>query len=39
MEVPLKPKDRTTIDLALPFLGLYLEKNHNAKRYMHPSVH
>ena len=28
-----------TCDLAIPFLGMYPEKNHNSKRYMHPSAH
>ena len=31
MELPYDP--------AIPLLGIYLEKNHNSKRCMHPSVH
>ena len=26
-------------DPAVPLLGMYLEKTHNLKRYMHPNVH
>ena len=26
-------------DPAIPLLGIYPEKNHNSKRYMHPNVH
>ena len=24
---------------AIPLLGMYLEENHNLKKYMHPNVH
>jgi len=36
----LLTKNRTTIDPAIPLLGIYLKKieNTNFKRYMHPSV-
>ena len=36
-----KLKMKLPYDPALPFLGIYLERNENSnwKRYMHPSVH
>ena len=39
MEVSQKAKNRTAVDLAIPLLGIYLEKiNSNAKIYMYPNV-
>ena len=35
MEVPQKLKTELPYDPAIPLLGIYLEKNDNAKRYMH----
>ena len=31
--------EKLPYDPALPLLSLYLEKNHDSKRYMHPNVH
>ena len=39
MEIPQKVKVKLPYDPAIPLLGIYPEKNHNSKRYMHPSVH
>ena len=38
MEIPVKTKNKTTYDLAIPFLGVYPEEK-TEKRHMHPSVH
>ena len=34
-----KLKIELPYDPAIPLLGMYLEKNHNSKRYTYPSVH
>ena len=39
MEIPQKPKTELSYDPAIPFLGIYLEKTINLKRYLHPNVH
>ena len=41
MEVPQKLKTELSYDLAVPLLGIYLERKENAtlKRYMLPNVH
>ena len=39
MEVLKKLKIELLYDPAIPLLGIYPEKNHNLKRYMHPNVH
>ena len=38
MEIPVKTKNKTTYDLAIPLLGVYPEEK-TEKRHMHPSVH
>ena len=39
MEVPSKLKIELQYDTAVPLLGIYLEKKHDPKGYMHPNVH
>ena len=38
MEIPVKTKNKTTYDPAIPLLGVYPEEK-TEKRHMHPSVH
>ena len=38
MEVFKKPRIELPYDLAIPFLGIYLEKT-NSIKYLHPDVH
>ena len=39
MKVPYKTKNRTTIWPCNLLLGIYKEKKHDSKRYMHSNVH
>ena len=39
MEVPSKLKIELQYDTAVRRLGIYLEKKHDPKGYMHPNVH
>ena len=39
MEVPQKTKNRTTYDIAIPLLGICLDKIIIQKKYMHSNVH
>ena len=38
MEVPQKLKTELSYDPKIPLLGIYQEKNHNLKIYMHLNV-
>ena len=37
--LPKHLKVELPYDPAIPLLGIYAEKNHNLKRYVHPYVH
>ena len=37
--LPMSIQGWFSYELAVPLLGIYPEKNHTSKRYMHPNVH
>ena len=39
MEGPYKPHIELPYDVAIPLLGIYLEKTIIKKKYMHPTVY
>ena len=39
MEIPLKSRDKTPYDPAIPLLSLYPEETKTEKRHVYPIVH